>query len=83
MQNIKLSASVGENAKNNKTDVILIQKSLNKIIAHNILIPLAPLEEDGIAGAKPRLPLDNSNGYRWAWLHPMGELIHQDKQLKK
>jgi len=54
---IKIAASVGENAKNRDSDVRIIQKALNNIMQHNILAPLSPLAEDGIAGRKTKVAI--------------------------
>ena len=50
MKTIRIGFSVGENGKNQKTDVLTIQKAINYIIQFNVLVPLLPLKEDGIAG---------------------------------
>ncbi len=54
---IRIAASVGENAKNRDTDVRIIQKALNNIMQYNILAPLPPLSEDGIAGRKTKIAI--------------------------
>ena len=54
---IKIIASVGENAKNRETDVRVVQKALNNIMQYNILAPLPPLAEDGIAGRKTKVAI--------------------------
>lgn len=46
----RIACSVGENGKNQRPDVIAIQTALNCIIKRNLLTPLTPLKEDGIAG---------------------------------
>jgi peptidoglycan hydrolase-like protein with peptidoglycan-binding domain len=54
---IKIIASVGENAKNRESDVRVVQKALNNIMQYNILAPLPPLAEDGIAGRKTKVAI--------------------------
>ena len=54
---IKIAASVGENARNTDSDVRIIQKALNNIMQYNILAPLAQLTEDGIAGRKTKVAI--------------------------
>lgn len=54
---IKIIASVGENAKNRESDVRVVQKALNNIMQYNILAPLPPLTEDGIAGRKTKFAI--------------------------
>lgn len=54
---IKIIASVGENAKNRDSDVRIVQKALNNIIQYNILAPLPTLAEDGIAGRKTKVAI--------------------------
>ncbi len=50
MKKVIITASVGENSKNNIPDVRQIQQALNIIISQNILTPIPLLKEDGIAG---------------------------------
>lgn len=54
---IKIAASVGENGKNKDSDVRIIQKALNNIMQYNVLAPLSPLAEDGIAGRKTKVAI--------------------------
>ncbi|HEY0891528.1 MAG TPA: glucosaminidase domain-containing protein [Cellvibrio sp.] len=50
MSAVRILCSVGENGKNQRSDVLAIQKALNCLIKYNLLPPLIPLREDGLAG---------------------------------
>lgn len=75
MQEVKILASVGENAKNNTQDVISIQKAINQIVEHNVLVPLAPLKVDGIAGTCTKLQSGSFSVCPLVPCHQMGELM--------
>ena len=45
---LKLSAPVGPKQKNSAGDVLMIQKLLNTMVANQLLVPLAPLQESGV-----------------------------------
>jgi flagellum-specific peptidoglycan hydrolase FlgJ len=83
MQEVKISASVGENAKNNKQDVIAIQKSLNRIIEHNVLVPLAPLKEDGIAGKNTKTAIRQFQRVSVGVASPDGRVDVAGRTIKK
>lgn len=83
MQEVKISASVGENAKNNKQDVIEIQKALNTIIVHNVLVPLAPLKVDGIAGSNTKTAIRQFQRVSVGAASPDGRVDVGGRTIKK
>ncbi|HEY6530045.1 MAG TPA: peptidoglycan-binding domain-containing protein [Cellvibrionaceae bacterium] len=83
MQEVKILASVGENAKNNKQDVIEIQKALNKIIEHNVLVPLATLKEDGIAGSSTKTAIRQFQRVSVGAASPDGRIDVGGRTIKK
>lgn len=83
MQEVKISASVGENAKNNKQDVLEIQKALNKIIEHNVLVPLAPLKVDGIAGSNTKTAIRQFQRVSVGAASPDGRVDVGGRTIKK
>ena len=83
MQEVKISASVGENAKNNKQDVFTIQKALNQIIEHNVLVPLAPLKVDGIAGSNTKTAIRQFQRVSVGAASPDGRIDVGGRTIKK
>jgi type VI secretion system secreted protein VgrG len=83
MREIRIAASVGENAKNRYSDVIAIQKALNQIIQQNILVPLGPLKEDGIAGRNTKLAIRQFQRVSLAMAAPDGRIDVAGKTLKQ
>ncbi|MES2824557.1 MAG: glucosaminidase domain-containing protein [Pseudomonadota bacterium] len=83
MNEIRIAASVGENAKNNYCDVRTIQKALNQIVQQNILVPLGPLKEDGIAGRNTKLAIRQFQRVSLAMAAPDGRIDVGGKTLKQ
>ncbi|PUA27744.1 MAG: hypothetical protein B0W54_14495 [Cellvibrio sp. 79] len=80
---IKIAASVGENAKNRNSDVRIIQKALNNIMQYNILAPLAPLAEDGVAGRKTKLAIRQFQRVAVGMAAPDGRIDPSGKTIAK
>ena len=83
MKEINIAASVGENAKNRDVDVRTVQKALNHIIQYNILVPLAPLKEDGIAGKNTKITIRQLQRVALGMTAPDGRIDVGGKTLKK
>lgn len=83
MTDISIAASVGENAKNRGIDVHHVQKALNHIIQQNILVPLAPLKEDGIAGKNTKLAIRQFQRVALGMAAPDGRIDAGGKTLQK
>lgn len=64
----RITFSVGENGKNQRPDVVVIQRALNCIIKRNLLTPLTPLKEDGIAGKSTKAAI---RLFQQAFLRPL------------
>ena len=83
MTEVSIVASVGENAKNRDTDVRAVQKALNHIIQYNILAPLAPLKEDGVAGHNTKLAIRQFQRIAVGMAAPDGRIDPSGKTLVK
>ncbi len=83
MMEVKIVASVGENAKNKDSDVRAIQKALNQIMQYNILAPLAPLKEDGIAGRNTKLAIRQFQRIAVGMAAPDGRIDPTGRTLAK
>lgn len=80
---IKIAASVGENAKNRESDVRIIQKALNNIMQYNILAPLPPLTEDGIAGRNTKVAIRQFQRVAVGMTAPDGRIDPGGKTIAK
>lgn len=80
---IKIVGSVGENAKNRDSDVRIIQKALNNVMQYNILAPLGPLAEDGIAGRKTKVAIRQFQRVAVGMASPDGRIDPGGRTLKK
>lgn len=80
---IKIVGSVGENAKNRDSDVRIIQKALNNVMQYNILAPLGPLAEDGIAGRKTKVAIRQFQRVAVGMASPDGRIDRGGRTLKK
>jgi len=80
---IKIVASVGENAKNRDSDVRIIQKALNNIMQYNILAPLPPLTEDGIAGRNTKVAIRQFQRVAVGMTAPDGRIDPGGKTIAK
>ncbi|RYY74816.1 MAG: hypothetical protein EOO52_10840 [Gammaproteobacteria bacterium] len=83
MMEVKIVASVGENAKNKNGDVQAIQKALNHLMLYNILVPLAPLAEDGIAGRNTKLAIRQFQRVAVGMAAPDGRVDPNGKTIQK
>lgn len=83
MSAIRISYSVGENGKNHRNDVFAIQKALNLIIKSNLLTPLIPLKEDGIAGLKTKAAIRRFQQVLLRFPMPDGRIDPAGKTLEK
>jgi flagellum-specific peptidoglycan hydrolase FlgJ len=83
MKEVNIIASVGENAKNKDTDVRAIQKALNQIMQFNILVPLGPLKEDGVAGKNTKLAIRQFQRVAVGMAAPDGRINAGGKTLAK
>ncbi len=82
MSAIKITASVGENAKNQRADVRLIQQALNILIRQNILVPMCLLQEDGIAGINTKAAIREFQRRSVGMSAPDGRIDPGGKSLK-
>lgn len=79
----RIACSVGENGKNQRSDVVVIQRALNCIIKRNLLIPLLPLKEDGIAGKSTKAAIRLFQQVSLRLLAPDGRIDPGGRTLAK
>lgn len=83
MKAIRIGFSVGENGKNQKADVLAIQKAINYIIQFNVLVPLLPLKEDGVAGKNTKTAIRRFQQVSLGVSIPDGRIDPSGKTLEK
>ncbi|WP_331345942.1 glucosaminidase domain-containing protein [Cellvibrio sp. UBA7661] len=83
MSALRISYSVGENGKNYRSDVFVIQKALNLVIKSNMLAPLIPLKEDGVAGQKTKAAIRRFQQVLVRFPIPDGRIDPTGKTLEK
>lgn len=83
MSAVRIMFSVGENGKNQRSDVLAIQKALNYVIKCNFLPPLIPLKEDGVAGKNTKAAIRRFQQVSVRLLNPDGRIDPGGKTLGK
>lgn len=83
MSAVRILCSVGENGKNQRSDVLAIQKALNCLIRDNLLPPLIPLKEDGVAGKNTKTAIRRFQQISVRFSMPDGRIDPGGKTLEK
>jgi hypothetical protein len=83
MEKISIKFAVGENAKNNTSDVTIVQSLINKLIEANKLMPLDLLRVDGIAGKKTKHAIRELQRRIIGMSAPDGRIDPNGKTLKR
>lgn len=83
MSAVRILFSVGENGKNQRSDVLAIQKALNCAIKCNLLPPLIPLKEDGVAGKNTKAAIRRFQQASVRFSTPDGRIDPGGKTLEK
>lgn len=83
MSAVRILSSVGENGKNQRSDVLAIQKALNCLIKCNLLPPLIPLKEDGVAGRNTKAAIRRFQQISVRFSMPDGRIDPGGKTLEK
>ncbi len=83
MNSVRIICSVGENGKNQRSDVVVIQKALNFFIKNNLLTPLIPLKEDGVAGKITQSAIRRFQQVSMSMVMPDGRIDPSGKTLDK
>lgn len=83
MSGVRIMYSVGESGKNQRSDVVAIQKALNCIIKCNLLTPLIPLKEDGVAGKVTKSAIRRFQQVSMSMVMPDGRIDPSGKTLDK